>query len=74
MAKKYLGAILSAVGCLVYIGFFIILAMLDIDCPFGLKIFLGLMAVMYIILFIWLLARRMKEIQKGEVEDAVSKY
>jgi hypothetical protein len=48
--------------------------MFEPTCPIGVKIFLGAIGLIYTILLVWLLHRRIKEIKGGEVEDAVSKY
>lgn len=72
--KKYLGSVLSVVGYLIYLFIIIVFVVFEPTCPIGLKIFLGFIGLVYTILLIWLLNRRIKEIKGGEVEDAVSKY
>lgn len=72
--KKYLGAILSVIGYLVYLFVIIAFVMFEPTCPIGVKLFLGAIGLIYTILLVWLLYRRIKEIKGGEVEDAVSKY
>ena len=72
--KKYLGSVLSVIGYLVYLFVIIAFVMFEPTCSIGVKIFLGAIGLIYIILLVWLLHRRIKEIKGGEVEDAVSKY
>lgn len=72
--KKYLGAVLSVVGYLIYLFFIIFMVMFEPTCPMIVKVFLGVIGLIYTVILIWLLKRRIKEIKVGEVEDAVSKY
>lgn len=72
--KKYLGSILSVIGYLIYLFVIIAFVIFEPTCPIGVKIFLGVIGLIYTVLLIWLLKRRIVEIKGGEVEDAVSKY
>ena len=72
--KKYLGSVLSVVGYLIYLFVIIVFVVFEPTCPVGVKILLGFIGLIYTVLLIWLLHRRIKEIKGGEVEDAVSKY
>ena len=72
--KKYFGSVLSVIGYLIYLFVIIAFVFFEPTCTIGVKIFLGVIGLIYTILLVWLLHIRIKEIKGGEVEDAVSKY
>ena len=72
--KKFIGPLLSVVGYLAYLLFIFAFVFADATCPLLLKVFLGMVGVIYLVILIWVLKIRFLELKKGEVEDAVSKY